>query len=208
MTTPGVNQPHDSARVFPSRYFPCFLLVLLSLAFSVGQAEVNPTNAQIAAALGSGKSGATLSNYGRKYSNSILRGVTLKDVYRFNDLLTTPYGPACAGTAVSQSENTQMAGFVHQVTGAPGVVQVGVDGRPGAEIVEERTMEVQGDVLICLAELGIGVVGDIDADGLGDGSGEVHVADDAGPMGIGDRGGEGFLFQGGVLSGLCLVQSP
>lgn len=96
MTIPGVNQPHDSARVFPSRYFPSFLLVLLSLAFSVGQAEVNPTNAQIAAALGSGKSGATLSNYGRKYSNAILRGVTLKDVYRFNDLQTTSYGPAYA----------------------------------------------------------------------------------------------------------------
>lgn len=103
MTIPGVNQPHDSARVFPSRYFPCFLLVLLSLAFSVGQAEVNPTNAQIAAALGSGKSGATLSNYGRKYSNSILRGVTLKDVYRFNDLLTTPYGPAYADIQTEDS---------------------------------------------------------------------------------------------------------
>ena len=69
-------------------------------------------------------------------------------------------------------------------------------------------MEVQGDVLIRLTELGIAVVGDIDADGLGDGSGEVDIADGEGPMGIDDRGGEGFLFQGSVLPGLCLVHAP
>jgi hypothetical protein len=65
-----------------------------------------------------------------------------------------------------------MAGFVHQVTGASAVVHIGVDGSPDAEIIEERTVDVQGDVLICLVELGISVVGDIDADGLGNGSGE------------------------------------
>ena len=103
MTPKSVNQTPGFPGPFSARFWLSGLLVLLSLSVSTGQAEINPVSAQVAEALGSGKSGASLSGYGRKYSNSILRGVTLKDVYRFNDLLTTPYGPAYADIQTEDS---------------------------------------------------------------------------------------------------------
>lgn len=39
---------------------------------------------------------SSTNRYGRIYSNQILRGVTLKDVHKFNALWATAIGPACA----------------------------------------------------------------------------------------------------------------
>ena len=47
---------------------------------------------------------ATSQIYGKQYSRDILRGVTLKDVYQFNDGQTTSLGPAYANI-VEQSSN-------------------------------------------------------------------------------------------------------
>ena len=40
--------------------------------------------------------GAVSSNYGLQYERSILSGVGLDDVFEFNSLMTTPFGPAYA----------------------------------------------------------------------------------------------------------------
>lgn len=47
--------------------------------------------------------GISSSAYGQLYSNSILRGVTLNDVFIYNDTNTTPYGPAYANIVSSSS---------------------------------------------------------------------------------------------------------
>ena len=41
--------------------------------------------------------------YGKQYSRDILRGVTIKNVYQFNDLMTTTYGPAYANITLQSS---------------------------------------------------------------------------------------------------------
>lgn len=43
------------------------------------------------------------SNYGKRYSNAILRGVKLSDVFTFNDTKTTKFGPAYADVWTASS---------------------------------------------------------------------------------------------------------
>ncbi|HSF08459.1 MAG TPA: hypothetical protein VLA60_03535 [Nitrospirales bacterium] len=47
------------------------------------------------------------SNYGHRYSKSILRGVRLSDVYTFNDTVTTAFGPAYANVWTSAANFLQ-----------------------------------------------------------------------------------------------------
>ena len=50
-----------------------------------------------------GNSAKNSSNYGKRYSNNILRGVKISDVYTFNDTETTRFGPAYANIWLEKS---------------------------------------------------------------------------------------------------------
>jgi hypothetical protein len=75
-------------------------LILLSRALpSVRATPATETSAETAALSAQTKS----SNYGKRYSMAILRGVKLSDVFTFNDTDTTSYGPAYANVWTSPS---------------------------------------------------------------------------------------------------------
>lgn len=78
----------------------CLLIILALTATSTTQ----PAAAQSDNTAATSEDGTPSKVYGKLYSRDILRGVTLSDVYTFNDRRTTTYGPAYANI-VNESSN-------------------------------------------------------------------------------------------------------
>jgi hypothetical protein len=60
--------------------------LIFMLAFTTNIVAKNKTN-------DNGNSAKSSSNYGKRYSNNILRGVRLSDVFVYNETDTTPFRP-------------------------------------------------------------------------------------------------------------------